>query len=90
MVGTLNILGLAKRVGARFLLTSTSEVYGDPLEHPQKSTGALSTPLVWTHLPQVFDPSFIQTEVKACSPGLVNVLIFNSQLGTEVNCSLRY
>eukprot|EP00249_Psilotum_nudum_P017559 c26389_g1_i1 orf=253-1041(-) len=35
VVGTLNMLGLAKRVGARFLLTSTSEVYGDPLEHPQ-------------------------------------------------------
>lgn len=35
MVGTLNMLGLAKRVGARFLLTSTSEVYGDPLQHPQ-------------------------------------------------------
>jgi UDP-glucuronate decarboxylase len=30
------MLGLAKRIGARFLLTSTSEVYGDPLEHPQK------------------------------------------------------
>mgnify|MGYP006889214451 FL=1 len=32
------MLGLAKRVGARFLLTSTSEVYGDPLEHPQRET----------------------------------------------------
>lgn len=32
------MLGLAKRVGARFLLTSTSEVYGDPLQHPQKET----------------------------------------------------
>ena len=32
------MLGLAKRVGAKFLLTSTSEVYGDPLEHPQKET----------------------------------------------------
>ncbi|XWS08584.1 hypothetical protein CRYUN_Cryun40dG0014800 [Craigia yunnanensis] len=30
--------GLAKRVGARFLLTSTSEVYGDPLQHPQVET----------------------------------------------------
>jgi nucleoside-diphosphate-sugar epimerase len=29
------MLGLAKRIGARFLLTSTSEVYGDPLQHPQ-------------------------------------------------------
>ncbi|KAF3456239.1 hypothetical protein FNV43_RR00889 [Rhamnella rubrinervis] len=38
VVGTLNMLGLAKRVGARFLLTSTSEVYGDPLEHPQAET----------------------------------------------------
>ncbi|KAH0464966.1 hypothetical protein IEQ34_005069 [Dendrobium chrysotoxum] len=31
-------LQLSKRIGARFLLTSTSEVYGDPLEHPQKET----------------------------------------------------
>ncbi|PKA48526.1 UDP-glucuronic acid decarboxylase 1 [Apostasia shenzhenica] len=38
VMGTLNMLGLAKRTGARFLLTSTSEVYGDPLEHPQKET----------------------------------------------------
>ncbi|PRQ49016.1 putative UDP-glucuronate decarboxylase [Rosa chinensis] len=35
MIGTMNMLGLAKRVGARILLTSTSEVYGDPLIHPQ-------------------------------------------------------
>lgn len=34
-LGTMNMLGLAKRCRARFLLTSTSEVYGDPLEHPQ-------------------------------------------------------
>jgi UDP-glucuronate decarboxylase len=34
-MGTMNMLGLAKRCRARFLLTSTSEVYGDPLEHPQ-------------------------------------------------------
>ncbi|MCO5552291.1 hypothetical protein L7F22_005803 [Adiantum nelumboides] len=38
VMGTLNMLGLAKRVGARFLLTSTSEVYGDPLEHPQSES----------------------------------------------------
>jgi UDP-glucuronate decarboxylase len=35
VVGTLNMLGLAKRVKARFLLASTSEVYGDPDVHPQ-------------------------------------------------------
>ena len=34
-LGTYNMLGLAKRVGAKFLLASTSEVYGDPEEHPQ-------------------------------------------------------
>jgi len=33
--GTLNMLGLAKRVRARILLTSTSEIYGDPQVHPQ-------------------------------------------------------
>ncbi|GMI92138.1 UDP-XYL synthase 6 [Hibiscus trionum] len=38
VIGTLNMLGLAKRVGARILLTSTSEVYGDPLTHPQPET----------------------------------------------------
>ncbi|HEY2312264.1 MAG TPA: UDP-glucuronic acid decarboxylase family protein [Streptosporangiaceae bacterium] len=33
--GSINMLGLAKRLGARILLTSTSEVYGDPAVHPQ-------------------------------------------------------
>ncbi|MBS9389961.1 MAG: SDR family oxidoreductase [Dolichospermum sp. WA123] len=35
VIGTMNMLGLAKRVKARFLLASTSEVYGDPEVHPQ-------------------------------------------------------
>jgi dTDP-glucose 4,6-dehydratase len=35
-LGTHNALGVAKAKGARFLLASTSEVYGDPLVHPQK------------------------------------------------------
>ena len=35
-LGTHNCLGLAKDKGARFLLASTSEVYGDPLVHPQR------------------------------------------------------
>ena len=37
-LGTHNALGLAKAKGARFVLASTSEVYGDPLEHPQRET----------------------------------------------------
>jgi UDP-glucuronate decarboxylase len=36
--GALNMLGLAKRTGARIFQASTSEVYGDPLEHPQKES----------------------------------------------------
>ncbi|WP_017716267.1 UDP-glucuronic acid decarboxylase family protein [Kamptonema formosum] len=35
VMGTMNMLGMAKRVRARFLLASTSEVYGDPDVHPQ-------------------------------------------------------
>jgi len=34
-IGTVNMLGLANRVGARLLLASTSEIYGDPEVHPQ-------------------------------------------------------
>jgi len=35
VMGTINMLGMAKRVKARILQASTSEVYGDPVEHPQ-------------------------------------------------------
>ena len=44
-LGTYNMLGLAKRVGAKLLLASTSEVYGDPEEHPQKESykGSVNT-----------------------------------------------
>src|SRR3954454_7628297 len=37
-IGTLHALGLAAEKGARFVLASTSEVYGDPLEHPQSES----------------------------------------------------
>ena len=37
-LGTHKALGLAKEKGATFVIASTSEVYGDPLEHPQKET----------------------------------------------------
>jgi len=37
-VGTINVLKLAKEINAKVLVASTSEVYGDPLEHPQKET----------------------------------------------------
>jgi dTDP-glucose 4,6-dehydratase len=37
-IGTMNMLGLSRAKGATFLLASTSEVYGDPLVHPQPET----------------------------------------------------
>lgn len=36
--GTINMLGLCKRTHSKFLLASTSEIYGDPLEHPQRES----------------------------------------------------
>jgi UDP-glucuronate decarboxylase len=36
VMGSINMLGLAKRTHAKILLSSTSEIYGDPLEHPQQ------------------------------------------------------
>ena len=44
-MGTYNMLGLAKRLGAKFLLASTSEIYGDPEEHPQTESyrGSVNT-----------------------------------------------
>ena len=38
VMGTLHLLRLAERTNARFLLTSTSEIYGDPEVHPQPET----------------------------------------------------
>lgn len=38
VMGAINMLGLAKRIRARILQASTSEVYGDPIEHPQTET----------------------------------------------------
>ena len=38
VLGTINMLGLAKRVKAKIMLASTSEVYGDPSEHPQSES----------------------------------------------------
>ena len=44
-LGTFNMLGLAKRLGAKFLMASTSEVYGDPEVHPQTESykGSVNT-----------------------------------------------
>ncbi len=38
VLGSINMLGMAKRVKAKILQASTSEIYGDPEEHPQRET----------------------------------------------------
>ncbi|HVP54569.1 MAG TPA: UDP-glucuronic acid decarboxylase family protein [Candidatus Eisenbacteria bacterium] len=54
--GTLNCLQLAKKYNAKFLLASTSECYGDPLEHPQKES-------YWGHVNPV-GPRSVYDEAK--------------------------
>jgi dTDP-glucose 4,6-dehydratase len=49
-LGTHNTLGVARAHSARFLLASTSEIYGDPLEHPQKES-------YWGHVDPIGDRS---------------------------------
>jgi dTDP-glucose 4,6-dehydratase len=55
-LGTHNALGVARANAARFLLASTSEVYGDPLEHPQKES-------YWGHVDPV-GPRSVYDEAK--------------------------
>ena len=60
-IGTLHALGLAKEKGARFLLASTSETYGDPQVHPQPET-------YWGHVNPV-GPRGVYDEAKRFSRG---------------------
>ncbi|MEM4185608.1 MAG: UDP-glucuronic acid decarboxylase family protein [Nitrososphaerota archaeon] len=62
-VGTLNTLGLAKGKGARYVLASTSEVYGDPEEHPQSED-------YWGHVNPV-GPRGVYDEAKRFAEALV-------------------
>ncbi|MBI4263954.1 MAG: SDR family oxidoreductase [Acidobacteria bacterium] len=61
-LGTHNALGLAMAKGAGFMLASTSEVYGDPLEHPQKET-------YWGHVNPV-GPRGVYDEAKRFAEAL--------------------
>jgi UDP-glucuronate decarboxylase len=86
-LGTLHALGLAKEKGARFLLASTSETYGDPQVHPQ-------TEDYWGHVNPV-GPRGVYDEAKRFAEALTMayrrthdvdtaiVRIFNSVLATE-------
>ncbi len=61
-LGTHNTLGVAREKGARFMLASTSEVYGDPLEHPQKET-------YWGHVDPI-GPRSVYDEAKRFAEAL--------------------
>jgi dTDP-glucose 4,6-dehydratase len=61
-LGTHNALGVAKANAARFMLASTSEIYGDPLEHPQKET-------YWGHVDPV-GPRSVYDEAKRFAEAL--------------------
>lgn len=62
VVGTVNMLGLAKRIKAKILQASTSEVYGDPAEHPQ-------TESYWGHVNPI-GPRACYDEGKRCAETL--------------------
>lgn len=63
VMGTLNLLGLAKRVEAKILHASTSEVYGDPLEHPQSER-------YWGNV-NSYGPRACYDEGKRCAEALI-------------------
>ena len=71
--GAINMLGLAKRVKARILQASTSEVYGDPLEHPQ-------TENYWGHVNPI-GPRACYDEGKRCAETLF--VDYHRQFGVD-------
>jgi UDP-glucuronate decarboxylase len=60
--GTLNLLEVAREAGARMMISSTSEVYGDPAEHPQREGN-------WGHVNPI-GPRACYDEGKRCAEAL--------------------
>ena len=73
VVGTLNMLGLAKRVRARILQASTSEVYGDPQVHPQPES-------YWGHVNPI-GPRGVYDEAKRYAEALT--MAYHRQQGVD-------
>jgi UDP-glucuronate decarboxylase len=72
--GTLNLLDVARECGARMLIASTSEVYGDPAEHPQ-------TEAYWGNVNPI-GPRACYDEGKRCAEALATA--YDNQYGVEV------
>jgi dTDP-glucose 4,6-dehydratase len=75
-LGTHNLLGVAKASGARFLLASTSEIYGDPLEHPQKET-------YWGHVDPI-GPRSVYDEAKRFAEAMTMAYCRYHNLDTKI------
>ncbi len=75
-IGTHKTLGLAKAKGARFLLASTSEVYGDPLVHPQEES-------YWGNMNPV-GPRGVYDEAKRFAEALVMAYHRHHELDTRI------
>ncbi len=75
-IGTHKTLGLAKAKGARFLLASTSEVYGDPLVHPQEES-------YWGNVNPV-GPRGVYDEAKRFAEALVMAYHRHHELDTRI------
>ncbi len=73
--GTHHTLGLAKKHRARFLLASTSEVYGDPREHPQRET-------YWGHVNPI-GPRGVYDEAKRYAEALT--MAYHRQQGVDTS-----
>jgi len=71
--GSINMLGLAKRTAAKILLASTSEVYGDPAEHPQEES-------YWGHVNPI-GPRGVYDEAKRYAEALT--MAYHRQQGVD-------
>jgi dTDP-glucose 4,6-dehydratase len=75
-IGTMHALGLAREKGARFLLASTSEVYGDPLVHPQSES-------YWGNVNPI-GPRGVYDEAKRFSEALTVAYRKNHRVDTKI------
>lgn len=75
-LGTHNCLGLAKAKKAKFLLASTSEIYGDPLEHPQKES-------YWGHVNPI-GPRAVYDEAKRFAEAITMAYYKNHKIDTKI------
>jgi dTDP-glucose 4,6-dehydratase len=75
-LGTMNCLELAKKHGAKFFMASTSECYGDPLEHPQKET-------YWGHVNPI-GPRSVYDEAKRFAEATTMAFLRYHQVDTHI------